>query len=276
MKKKGIIIVAILAIVAVVLAVVFIMLFRDKDTTDLAEDLNQSVTEGYLAEESEEYQKVYDYLVDFARVAGTETDDAVEATNFYQAYEAYANIAEFFNNELPYMEYTKTYKSSRKDIRNNLESAQESAETLIDRIEYYSEATGGSELWQRVVWNNCKNYVEDIIYGTMDALELLADVYKDSVKSELLNNDLTDVLFMGMEYLNDSLRENIAVSNANAGSNLLVFSQNSFSPSNIERAVITYSYSTESHKAKMKDILEKGSESGYWSDVLDGNILFAV
>lgn len=274
MKKKGIIIVVILAVIAIVLAVVFIMLFKDKDTTDLSKDLNQSVTQGYLAEEKEEYQKVYAYLVDFSGVAGTDNEAYVEATNFYKAYEACANIAEFFNNELPYMEYTKTYKTSRKDIKNNLESAQESAENLIEKIEKYSEATGGSELWQRVVWNNCKEYVEDIIYDTMSALELLAEVYNDSVESDLLNNDLTDVLFMGMRYLNKSFRKNVSVSNENVGDKLLTFSQNAFSPDNVEQAIISYSYSSEANKNKMKDILDKGSESGYWPDVLSGNILY--
>ena len=274
MKKKGIIIVVILAVLAVVLAVVFIMLFKDDDTKDLAQDLNQSVTRGYLAEEKEEYQKVYAYLIDFAGVAGTDTEEYVEATNFYKAYEASANIAEFFNNELPYMEYTKTYKTNRKKVKDNLESAQKSAEKLIDKIEQYSEATGGSELWQRVVWNNCKNYVEDIVYDTMSALDLLAKIYSDSVKSELMNNDLSEVLFMGMRHLNKSFRENVSVSNENVGDKLLTFSQNAFSPDNVERAIISYSYSSEANKNKMKDILDRGSESGYWPDVLSGNILY--
>lgn len=134
MKKKGIIIVVILAVIAIVLAVVFIMLFRDKDTTGLSKDLNQSVTQGYLAEEKEEYQKVYAYLVDFSGVAGTDNEAYVEATNFYKAYEACANIAEFFNNELPYMEYTKTYKTSRKDIKTTSNQHRSLPRILLKKL----------------------------------------------------------------------------------------------------------------------------------------------
>lgn len=273
MKKKGIIIVAILAIVAVVLAVVFIMLFKDKDTTSLAKNLNTSVTEEYLDEDGDEYTTIHAYLEDYAAIAGVETTAKTEAYNYLYAYEAYINIAVFFNNEAPFMEYTKTYKTNRRKIVKDLNAAQKAATQLIAKIDEYRETTGGSELWQTVVWNNCKEYVEDIISNTMDAFERMANVYKDSVASNLLNNDLTDVLFMGMKNLNSSFKENVSVS-TDCGLALKKFGTLSFSQENVEKAVLYYSYTSENNQSKMQDIKQKGAESYYWPDVLDGNILF--
>ena len=64
MKRKGLIIVAILAIVAVVLTVVFITLFRKKDTNELAANINEVVAlkSGYLNDQNESNIVIDDYL----------------------------------------------------------------------------------------------------------------------------------------------------------------------------------------------------------------------
>lgn len=270
MKKKGIIVVIALLLVAAVLALVFVLLFKDKNTKSLATDLNTAVTTEYLSKDSKEYQTIQNYLLQYQGMAG---ENAFEVTNYKEAYEAYTTIAVFFNNEAPFMEHTKTYSKNRKKIVSALNSAQKNARKMVNTIEENNKLTGGNETWQRVVWNNYKEYVQDLVSDTMKAFELLAKVYTASVPTSLLNNDLTDVLFMGMNSLNSNFKKNVAKTE-NLGRALLSFSQTSFNPANVEKAVLNYNYTSENNHNKMKDIKEKGSESLYWSDVFNGNILY--
>ncbi len=270
MKKKGIIVVIVLLLVAAVLAVVFVMLFKDKNTKSFAQDLNTAVTQEYLSQDSKEYKTIQDYLLRYQGMAG---EKAFEVTNYREAYEAYTKIAVFFNNEAAFMEHTKTYSKNRKKIVSALNSAQKNAEKMVKSIEDSSKLIGGNDTWERVVWNNYKEYVEDMVSDTMRAFEVLTTVYKASVSSSLLNNDLTDVLFMGIKELNSNFKKD-AKTKENLGGALLRFSQTSFNPSNVEKAVLNYNYTSESNHNKMKDIKEKGTESLYWSDVLNGNVLF--
>lgn len=272
MKKKGIFIVIALLLVAAVLAVVFVFLFKDKNTKSLATDLNTAVTKEYLSKDSNEYKTVQEYLERFKGMAGIGTEMEAEVTNYWQAYEAYTTIATFFNNEAPFMEHTKTYSKNRKKVVSALNSAHKNAKKMVKTIEENRKLTGGNETWERVVWNNYKEYVKDMISDTMRAFEHMATIYKASVSSKLLNNDLTDVLFMGINQLNKEFRKN-AKKLPNLGGAILRFAQTSFNPSNVEKAVLNYYYTPEANHAKMKDIKEKGTQSLHWPDVLNGNIL---
>ena len=275
MKKKGIIVVIALLLVAAVLAVVFVMLFKDKDTKSLAQDLNAAVTQEYLSEDSKEYKTIQNYLEKSHAAIGI--DSGFEATNYRQAYQAYATIAKFFNKEAAFMEHTKTYSRNRKKIVSVLNSAQSNAEKMVKAIDDSSKLVGGNDTWERVVWNNYKEYVVDLVSDTMKAFELLSTVYTASVASELRNNDLTDLLFLAMKELNSNFKKDVATK-ANLGDALLSFSQACFKPGNVETAVLNYYYTQDTHKnhikAAIKDIKEKGSESLYWTEVMNGTVLY--
>ena len=275
MKKKGIIVVIALLLVAAVLAVVFVMLFKDKDTKSLAQDLNAAVTQEYLAQDSKEYTTIQNYL-DRAQTA-IGVNSGFEATNYRQAYEAYTTIAKFFNKEAAFMEHTKTYSRNRKKIVSALNSAQSNANKMVKAIEDSSKLVGGNDTWERVVWNNYKEYVQDMVSDTMKAFELLSTVYASSVASELRNNDLTDLLFLAIKELNSNFKKN-ATTKENLGNELLKFSQACFKPGNVETAVLNYYYTQDTHKnrikAAIKDIQEKGLESLYWTEIMNGTVLY--
>lgn len=272
MKKKGIIVVIALLLVAVVLALVFVFLFKDKNTKSLAIDLNTAVTKEYLSQESKEYKEIQEYLTKYESMAG---DSRAEVTNYRQAYEAYTTIAVFFNNEAPFMEHTKTYSKNRKKIVSALKSAQKAADKMVKTIADNKKLTGSSDTWERVVWNNYKGYVEDLVKDTMRAFDLLTKVYSASVSSNLLNNDLTDVLFIGIRELNANFRKNVA-KESNLGGVLLRFAQNSFNTANVERAVLNFNYTSEFNHNAMKDIKKNRTQSGHWNAVLDGTVLFGL
>jgi len=271
MKKRGIFVVIALLLIAAVLILVFVLLFKPKNTKSLALDLNTAVTTEYLSKDSEEYKEIHGYLDKYQGMAGV--DGAVEVTNYKEAYEAYTTIALFFNNEAPFMQHTKTYSKNRKKIVSALNSAEKAAKKMVKTIKDNRNLTGGNETWERVVWNNYKEYVVNMVSDTMRAFELLSKVYQASVSSKLLNNDLTDVLFMGMKQLNSDFKKSVTTKEG-LGLALKNFSTTSFNPANVEQAVLNYYYSSENNHNKMKDIKEKGTQSLHWPDVLDGNILF--
>jgi hypothetical protein len=170
------------------------------------------------------------------------------------------------------MEYTKAYKTNRSKIVKNLNSAESSAKDMISKINAYKNTTGGSGLWETVVWDNAKQYMFDMISSTMTAFELLSNVYSASVSSDLLNNDLTDVLFMGMKYLNKDFIKNISTT-ANLGLKIKTFSDNTFAWNSFETAVLGYSYTSDNYKAAVKELKTNGENSQNWSKVLDGTFL---
>ena len=272
MKKKWFFVVIALLLIAAVLTVVFVMLFKDKNTKSFAEDLNATVTTGYLSTESDEYNVVSGYLEKYEGMASVITGEDAEVTNYRLAYKAYTNIALFFNNEAPFMEHTKTYSKNRKKIVSALNSAQKNADKMAKIVKEKGNYTGGNETWERVVWRNYKHYVQDMVYDTMKAFELLSNVYSASVSSSLMNNDLSDVLFLGLKQLNKEFKKDVEKV-PNLGYKLNEFSESSFSQEKVESSILTYNYTPESNHNKMKDILSKGVESNYWGQVLNGQVL---
>lgn len=268
MKKKGIIITVALVLVAAILALVFVLLFKDKNTKSMAEDINSAVTTGYLNKESSEYKEVYDYLEEFDNV---DIGKNLVVTNYKEAYEAYTTIILFFNNQAPFMEHTKTYSKNRKKIASALKSAQKNADKMEKMIKDTKRTTSGSETWERVVWNNYKKYVEGLVSDTMKACELLAKVYSASVASNLLNNDLTDVIFMAMRYFNNEFRKGVTTL-PNLGGDLKSFAETTLNPSNIDTNIIGYQYKTESGKNLIKSTKQSGINAENKDLFLNGRI----
>lgn len=266
MKKKGIIVVIALLLVAAVLAVVFVLLFKDKNTKSLATDLNTAVTTGYLSETSDEYTAIHGYLERYEGMSANNT----EVTNYREILEAYTDVAVFFNNEAAFMQHSKVYSKNRKKIVSALKSAQSNATKLMNTIKEKQEITGGSERWEKVVWDNYKDYAQNMVMDTIKAFDLLSTVYSASVSSKLLNNDLTDILFMGLRHHADAFKEK--PDGANLGLNLHRFTDAYFNPSIIEDAVLHYSYASKNVKNDVEDIKQNKEETLRWQQFLLGNI----
>ena len=52
--KKGIIITVVLVVIAIILAIVFVNLFKERDTTEMSNRVVSTVQDGYLNDEKEE------------------------------------------------------------------------------------------------------------------------------------------------------------------------------------------------------------------------------
>ncbi len=266
MKKKGIIVVIALLLIAAVLAVVFVLLFKDKNTKSLATDLNTVVVSGYLSEESKEYQIIHEYLDKYEEVSANNA----EVTNYKEILEAYKDVAVFFNNEAPFMQHTKTYSKNRKKIVSALKSAQNNAVKLMNAINEKQEIIGGNERWEKVVWDNYKDYAKNMIMDTIKAFDHLSTVYSASVASSLLNNDLTDVLFMGLRHHAETFKNK--PEGENLGYALNRFTKAYFNPTTLESAVLKYSYASKNVKNDIEDIKKNGKETLRWEPFLLGNI----
>ena len=157
MKRKGLIIVAILAIVAVVLTVVFITLFRKKDTNELAANVNEVVAlnSGYLNEDNASNKLIDDYLNVVATKVETQ-GEMNEIRNYAKAYQAYEIIAEFYNRQMVFAEFNETYKNNRKAVARSLQNAQSKADSIAAYINSITPAVGDSDYWKANTWADCK------------------------------------------------------------------------------------------------------------------------
>ena len=100
MKRRGFSIILILVIVAAVLTVVFINLFKEKDTKALAENLNSYVgsENGYLNAENENYKIIDEYLSSVSTKL-TAAEEKNETKNYQMSYRTFVVAGEFFNRE---------------------------------------------------------------------------------------------------------------------------------------------------------------------------------
>ena len=268
MKKKWFIAILILAVIAVVLAIVFINLFREKDTKQLAQDVHQSVEKGYLSKDSDEFTVIDSYLKDISSKLTTEAEKS-EVRNYLDGYNAYVMVGEFFDRQIVFTQFTEVYKNNRKKVSDNLSHAQDKADALKDYINANKDLTHGSDYWQANTWVNCKQDMKDLMNYTIQAFNLLGDIYQASVPSKLMNNGLTDVIFDEIERNSKQILENASESDL-YGSKLSSFA-NIYLTKSGEQVILNYQYSTVA-KGKVEDIKKNGTESSYYSDLLTGRI----
>lgn len=268
MKKKWFIAILILAIIAVVLAIVFINLFREKDTKQLALDVHQSVETGYLSENSEEFKIIDSYLREVSSKLTT-TAEKAEVKNYLDSYNAYTVVGDFFDRQIIFTQFTETYKNNRKSIADKLSNAQSKAVALKNYISENRDLAQGSDYWQANTWANCKQDMKDLMSYTIQAFNLLGDVYQASVPSKLMNNGLTDVIFDEIERSSKLIIEK-STENELYGSNLSSFI-NIYLSKNGEQIILNFEYNKVA-QAKVEDIKKNGTESSYYSDLLTGRI----
>lgn len=260
-----------LVIVGVVLAILFVTLFGNKSTEDLAKNLNSySTSEGYLSETSEKYQKVDTYFDDLAT---TITDDTYrnEIANFKNAYTAYTIISDFFNNEIYYMTYNDVYKENRSQIENSFKNAQTNIDKMIDQINKNSKAVGDSEFWKKQAWKNCRDYMKTAIKETATAFKKIMKVYNACVASNIINNDYSKIIFFGLEQLISDFDKKYTEDDT-VGQKILNYSTYYFTDTT-KASIIEYTYTTNlSLKNKVSNILSAKTESAYFADLIGGSL----
>jgi len=264
MKRKWFIVVALIAIVAVVLTIVFINLFKDRDTEDLSKSVVEYVEDGYLNEEDEDYKVLIDYFGNMSTVllANDQTiEQGHQAENYYKVYQAFVTLGEFINNELIYSKFTDVYKNNKKPIENSLKQAQDLAKTLAKDIVDARELTQASEYWTINTWKNFEADIESMMDKTTNAFVRLIDVYQSCVTSPLMNNDFTDVVFDRVSVLLEFAEANAMATGefAEKLSDTIEYYLADNEP------VLNFNYNS-ALQIIMKDIKEKGAESQYYID----------
>ena len=268
MRKKWFFGILILVIVAVVLTIVFVNLFKDKDTKALAEKINNVSENGYLATDSEEYEKINEYLT---KIGGLFSDDSSknEVRNYQSAYNSFAVAVKFFNKEIRFSTFTDVYNNNLKNITDSLNVAQDNANKLKDYINQTSIITGDSKYWNTNTWQTGKDYMKNIFDNTREAFSRLGKVYSACVNSVFVNNKYTDIIFEGFTTLNNQVASKLTEDSA-VGTKVFNFANSYFSEAN-ESTIIGYVYNAELQNT-VEDILEKGAESAYYNGFLAGNI----
>ncbi len=255
MKRKGFIAILILAVIAVVLSIVFINLFKEKDTKKLALSLNKSVSAGYLNDESEEYQIITDYLQD-VYTSATSDSDKNAVRNYKSAYKALAVAGEFFNRQIVFTSYTQTYKAQRVKIEENLSKAQKSANAMTKYIKDTQDLFGGVPDLIAGSWANCSKYMNQIYNYTSDAMVRLGYVYQTSATSDLMRNDLSLLVFNTMEELFADTKTNLT-EDGGYGDKLSVFI-NGYMTKTTEKKILNFAYN-EHGQTNVKAILDKST-----------------
>lgn len=258
----------VLVAVAIVLTIVFINLFKDRETTELATKVNEVAEEGYLAENSDEYLVISDYL---SKVMTYFEDgaDKKQIQNYKDSYSAFAIAIDFFNKEMLFTEYTDEYKDNLRDIKSSFDDAQKAAEELKDYVNETKNLVGESQFWNTNTWQTSEGYVKTIFEESRSALTKLCIVYEASVTSELMNNDFTDIMFDGFTDLTNQVVADLT-ENSTKGNALLQFVSTYFSEEN-EEYILGYAYN-DMLQARVKDIKEKGLESALYSGFLAGEL----
>lgn len=268
MKKKWFWIILILAIVAVVLTIVFINLFREKDTKQLSSKVNSVVTTGYLADESDEYSIINDYFSNIYTKLSTGEEKA-EVKNYQDTYKAYVLAGKFFNKQLVFSKFTETYKNNRKAVASRFDKAQASANKLKQYIVDNKDVVAGSDYWEANTWTNCKGFANEMFVQTIDAFDLLQIVYQASVPSKIMRNDLTGLVFDTMSEFSKQTKEKLN-SDENCALKLYNF-VNVYLTESGEKLILNFNYNYNA-QTKIANIKENGTESAYYQDFLIGRI----
>ncbi|MBP3431945.1 MAG: hypothetical protein J6K39_03740 [Clostridia bacterium] len=270
MKKKGFFVIFILLVVAVVLTIVFINLFREKDTGALVRNVHSTVTNGYLNKDDDKNKKIDEYLTQLATLGDLSDAQRNQVSNYLSAYAAFETFGDFFDREIVFTQYTNEYKNNRGAIENDFSKAQNAVDGLYGYLEVNKTSIGNSDFWVATSWNDCDDYMADIFNYTVDAINRLADVYQSSATSNLMRNDFTQVLFMATENLFAETTEKLTT-DASAGRQVYTFVRRYFSEDGVNY-ILNYNYN-DSLQGKVFKILENGTVAAEYQNLLDGSIV---
>ena len=269
MRKKWFFGILILVVVAIILTIVFINLFKEKDTKALSEKINDVAENSYLTEDSEENKKINEYLTKMAMIF-QDGKERTEIKNYKNAINSFSVAIKFFNRELLFSSVSNEYNNHVKSITQNFENAQEDAKKLKNYINETNAPIGNSAYWAQNTWQTSQKFVKSIFDNTREAMSKLGKVYRASVNSKFVNNEYTDIIFDGFDTLSNQVASKIS-EDATVGTNLLVFTNAYYGDSN-EEVILGYAYN-DILQNSVKDIVENGVDSLYYSAFLSGIIL---
>ena len=268
MKKKWVVIIAILLIVGIVLAIIFVNLFKERDTKDLALRVTEVAENGYLNEENESYNTIVDYLDMMQQRLNTlqTQTERNQAENYLQIYQSANILIKYINKDFVFSNYTSIYKANKKRIENNFSTAQEYADKLAEEINSAKDLVADSDFWNISTWANFSQDLNKLFQSTTSACTALCDVYISCVNSKFANNDLTYIIFNQTKTnLNNSFEKN---TEQGVGKNFYDF-VNSYLTNFTQIQEYIYDLSLQD---KVLDIKQNGENSSYYTAFLAGTL----
>lgn len=214
MRKKWFIVILFLVIIAVVMAIIFINLFKERDTKRLSTNINNVLNGGYLDSNGEIYTTIEEYLNNILpmlkaedQAQDKETNQDIVIENYQEMYDSYIVFAQFVNREFVFSQYNETYQVQSNKIIKSLSNAQNSAENMVNYINENKDLVADSSFWTVNTWATCKVYMDELINNTYNAYVGLVDVFQASVPSKFVNNELTSLIFSTAQALQEDILE---------------------------------------------------------------------
>ena len=281
MKKRWFILILVLVVIAVVLAIVFVNLFREKNTSALADSVNSVTQSGYLSKENKSNQEIDEYLNSMLKLSENIPEDYLSTLlktedlqaeknlikNYANAYAAFEVVGEFFNREIVFTKYTNVYKSQKKKIQKNFSNAQSAVDALSKYFNEQNVKIGNADEWLARTWDDCKSNLVNLFNYTSEAFSGLTEVYKSCVNSVVLNNGLSDIILDEVGKMTVGVLEG----KVDFGEKLLNF-VNAYLTREGEKLILDYSY-VAGIQLIVKDIKEKGEDSSYYANFVAGNLV---
>lgn len=280
MKKKWLIIALILIVISVVLAIVFLNLFKDKNTEKVVSDIHSVATTGYLSGTNDDAENFESYLQDIKdlsekllkeekKLSDKEKEELQQmfniTKNYKSAFEAYKFAIKYFDKQLVFTTYTDTYKANQKEIRDSLKDVSKTVKSISNDYGVDNSETLNID-WLKRTWSDWKDGVQNVINKTGDVYKRLFDVYESCLNSQIMNNNLINFVF---SYLEEKIDILIATPNAeNIGAVIESICTKYFSQQG-EKIIIKYNFDI-SLQEKVADVVENEEKSDYWNDFLNG------
>lgn len=270
MKKKGIIITVILLVVAVVLTIVFINLFKEKDTRAVTNQVVACVDEGYLDTNKTdgEYEVVLTYLDNIISISGLSEEYKAEIANVRDLYSTFANIGRFYSQEIIFAQYNQSYQQYRNSTINALKDASTKANQLKNYIQENINKTAGANYWEIKTWDDCRVMAKEFVAYNIEAFKGLKNIYTKCLASKIVNNDFSALVLQTINTCYASAYENFSSNNLDV-LKVIKMTETYLDFEHIK--ILHYIYDDEL-QTKVADIKEKETESEFYANLVAGTL----
>lgn len=260
--KKGIIFTTIILVVAAVLTVVFVTLFKERDTDAVADKVISVVDEGYLSEDTDK-ETIEEYLNYMCSNAGASTDEIEMSINFYSAYD---KLGDFYREHIIFTSYNSTYRANRDDVIGGFNTATNLAEDMVDYI--VSNTAGESESWEARTWDDVRVMMFEFIEANNRAFIALGNIYPACGNSLITNNDFTTAVLNG---INEHL-SNYQNADETTDRNKIATNVNKMAAEYLtDELVYGYLYNA-TWQTQIADLTTNGEQSGYYGAFMAGTL----
>lgn len=266
MKKRWLILTIVLIVIAIVLAIVFVNLFRPKNTQALAKNVTSVTNSGYLSEENSSNKQIDQYL----ELLSSQNIEKEEVEAFFKAYQAFEVAGKFFDRQMIFSTYSKTYQNNLKNVQKNFQHAQDAAQKLenylLDNLEKIDDSFVGRPQWLVLSWQDCKADMKALLVYSGNAFEALTNIFVDSVASKIVNNTFCQVVLQHFtqtaKFSNEETLD---------GAALLSFA-NAYLSVEGEKQILQHEFSQDLQN-KAKDLQEKQQESEFFKAFVEGTLI---